>query len=70
MPIEIKELVIKTTVNEEQRAANVTSDDSDGGNDSSSSDANCAAKLEDVRDEIIAECLDFVSDYMNKINRR
>ncbi|MFT4601140.1 MAG: hypothetical protein ACI857_001318 [Arenicella sp.] len=70
MPIEIKELVIKTTVNEEQSAANVASDDSDGGNDSSSSDANCAAKLEEVRDEIIAECLDFVSDYMNKINRR
>ncbi len=56
MPIQIKEIVVKATVG----STSTTSEDS----------SKCSDKIEEIRNEIIDECLSIIFSQINKNNER
>lgn len=56
MPVEIKELVVKTTINHDQDNEKISDE--------------CSNQLQEIRNEIIEECLMRMGDHLRHLDRR
>lgn len=56
MPIEIKELVIKTTINDAPNGEQISED--------------CSTQLNEIRNDIIEECLMRMGDHLRALDAR